>query len=470
MKLWQKLSLTMVLVSLLVTGTMGAAMSWYSAHYNEEKTVESYERRVESVALALAAELSGSGVESYSEVTRNSYLDFLLRKYGANQFMLLRGDEVVGNLTPFELADPGQDRFLDNEVESVIQKRGNQYVLVMGRTVLVDGYQRYRLILAQDISEVYADIRNQAFWFAMLCLAGILVMVIFVFFFTKRMLKPLQSLKTAAEQIRSGRLEYRAEVKTEDEIGVVTDAFNEMAAKIEAQIMELSALSEQRRQMLGSMAHELKTPMTSIVGYTDTLLHVNVKEEQRERALWHIYEESRRLERLGSKLMSLIGMYDNESICLEKTDMAALFARVGEAEGLSLAQRGMRLQISCRMKEKKVDRDLLESLLVNLIDNAAKASEEGAVIYLEGEGNRISVRDQGCGIPKEEIGRVTEAFYMVDRARSRKAGGCGLGLSLCCQIARLHQAQLVIGSEVGKGTTVSVLWPDEDGDFSGTEV
>ena len=75
--------------------------------------------------------------------------------------------------------------------------------------------------------------------------------------------------------------------------------------------------------------------------------------------------------------------------------------------------------------------------------------------------NRITVKDQGCGIPGEEIRRVTEAFYMVDKARSRKEGGCGLGLSLCVRIAQLHGARLCIESKVGKGTAVSVIFPEE---------
>ena len=116
---------------------------------------------------------------------------------------------------------------------------------------------------------------------------------------------------------------------------------------------------------------------------------------------------------------------------------------------------------SCHMEDRRVDRDLFTSLLVNLIDNGAKASREGDTVFLEGEGNRITVRDQGCGIPGEEIERVTEAFYMVDKARSRKEGGCGLGLSLCVRIAQLHGARLRIESEIGKGTAVFVIFPED---------
>lgn len=210
--------------------------------------------------------------------------------------------------------------------------------------------------------------------------------------------------------------------------------------------------------MLGSLTHELKTPMTSIIGYSDTLLNVNLKKEQQERALEHIYKECRRLERLSSKLMSLMGLYDNESICPEETSMQELFDQVVSLEEYHLKQKKISLISSCTMGSRRIDRDLFESLLVNLIDNGIKASGEGGVIFLTGQDNVITVRDEGCGIPADEIKRVTEAFYMVDKARSRKEGGCGLGLALCSMIAELHGAKLAIESEIGKGTSVSVIF------------
>ena len=200
--------------------------------------------------------------------------------------------------------------------------------------------------------------------------------------------------------------------------------------------------------------------MTSIIGYSDTLLHVNVKKEQQTRALWHIKEECSRLERLSSKLMNLMGLYENDSISMEEVPMEELFTQAARMEKYHLEQMGITLEVTCSMGKRRVDRDLFESLLINLIDNGAKASKEGDKIFLEGEGNRITVRDRGCGIPEEEISRVTEAFYMVDKARSRKAGGCGLGLALCVMIAQLHGARLEIESKVGEGTAVSVIFQE----------
>ena len=170
--------------------------------------------------------------------------------------------------------------------------------------------------------------------------------------------------------------------------------------------------------------------------------------------------ESRRLERLSGKLMSLVGLYENDSIHLEKTDVSALLSRVQELERYPLAQKHITLTVSCEMGERLLDADLFESLLINLIDNAAKASASGSEIRLSAAGDAITVRDFGCGIPAEEIARVTEAFYMVDKARSRQNGGSGLGLALCERIAQVHGARLEIASRAGEGTAVSVVFAD----------
>lgn len=462
MKLWKKLSLMTVAVLFLATALSGTAVIFHSARYNEQKTLENYEEQIQSTALALGRELDSSAMEAYSSITKNAYLNYLVKKYGSDRYILLCEDEVICNLTPFELKKPEDSRWKGIEVKSVIQKAGKQYVLIAGRAVTVNRLGNYSLVLVRDISEVYADITRQAVLAGILYLGGAFLAVVLIFFFTGKMLAPLQSLQKAAEDIRCGRLDKRVRVHTKDEVGIVADAFNDMADRIEEQVTELSEISEQRKQMLGSLAHEMKTPMTSIIGYTDTLLHVNVKEAQRERALIHIYEESRRLERLGSKLMSLIGMYDNDSIRLEETELSCLFERAAQLEATNLARKEIRLQTVCHMGKRLLDQDLFESLLVNLIDNAVKASESGSTIYLTGKDNKITVRDEGCGIPKEEQKRVTEAFYMVDKARSRKAGGCGLGLSLCARIAKLHRAELLIESEEGKGTVVSIVFDADE--------
>lgn len=461
MKLWTKLAVMTVLILLVAMGASGAAVIYRSVQYNQQKTIESCEHQLKSTAYAIGRELENGLKEEYSETTRRSYINYVVKKYGASEYILIEDAQEICNLTPFELKNPGDERWNQREGYSVIQRRENQYILISGKPVPMVGNLEYKLVFVQDISELYEDMQEQVLLSLIVFLGAVVIAMILIFLVTKEILRPLKELQRAARDISNGKLERRADVHTRDEIGLMAADFNKMAERIEDQVTELSKVSEQRRQMLGSLTHELKTPMTSIIGYSDTLLHVNLKKGQQERALQHIKEECSRLERLSSKLMSLIGLYENDSICMEEVSMKELFEQVARLEEHHLSKRGIHLVYSCSMENRQIDRDLFESLLVNLIDNGAKASEEGTTIFLTAKDHVITVRDQGCGIPEEEIERVTEAFYMVDKARSRKAGGCGLGLSLCSMIAQLHHARLSIESEIGKGTKVSVIFQEK---------
>lgn len=458
MKLWKKMSLITVAALLVSAGISGGVVIYQSIRYNQEKTIENYAQQVKSTSYAVGRELDYEPFERFSETTARSYYDYVLRKYGALSYILIEGNEEVSNKTPFVLANPADERWGAEETGYVIQKKKNQYILIMGRRIPAAGNRDYKLVLVQDISQLYADIRTQVFFYSMIYLGMAVITVLLVFLMTRRVLSPLQELERAAKDISGGQLERRAKVHTRDEIGGMAEAFNAMAAQIENQFRELTAESERRRQMLGSLTHELKTPMTSIMGYADSLLHVRLKEEQQEKALWHIYNECGRLGRISSKLMCLIGLYENDSICMEEVSVEELFECVANLEAENLKKKRLTLEYSCQSGVRRMDRDLFESLLINLIDNGIKASSDGGTIFVTGMSDRIIVRDQGCGIPQEELPRVTEAFYMVDKARSRKSGGSGLGLALCDRIARLHGARLQIESVIGEGTTVTVLF------------
>lgn len=459
MKLWKKLSLFTIVTLLATMGIFGVVVINNAVIHNQDKTLESYEQQLNLTAYALGRELEDSEIENYNTAAKNSYLNFVMRKYGASDFILIEDDQVVCNQTPFELIDPEDERWASEDTFSIVQRGGGQYILLAAKRVPVVETVVYKLVLVQDISSLYQDIRQQAFFYLLAGLGMAALAVIFIFAMTRSLLKPLRELQRAAEDISGGNLKRRIEKLSKDEIGAVACTFNQMAERMEQQVSDLSMVSERRRQMLGSLTHELKTPMTAIIGYADSLLHVKLKEEQREKALQHIYEECRRLERLSGKLMSLMGMYDNDSIHKQETEMSLLFQEVLHLEEHHLQSQYMKLEITCEMKKYVVDRDLMVSLLVNLIDNAIHASREGSVIYLTGKDNVITVKDEGTGIPKEEIHRVTEAFYMVDKARSRQEGGSGLGLALCSMIAKLHGATLQIESRMGEGTEVSLILP-----------
>ena len=459
MKLWKKLSLLTAVTLFGAVSVFGAMVVNSTVTYHQDKALESGEQQLNITAYALGRELEDSGIENYSDAAKNSYLNFVMRRYGASDYILIEGNQVVCNQTPFQIVNPEDKRWASEEAFGIIQREGSRYTLLAAKKVPVAAHMDYKLLLVQDISSFYEDIRRQAFFYFFTGAGITLLTVLFIFMITKNLLEPLRELQRAAEDISAGDLKRRITRLSEDEVGTVARTFNQMAERMEQQVSDLFLESERRKQMLGSLTHELKTPMTSVIGYADSLLHVNLKEEQRENALWHIYEECRRLERLSGKLMSLIGMYDNDSIHKQETVMIQLFQEAAELEKHHLQSQHIKLEISCEMDACEVDRDLMVSLLVNLIDNAIHASREGDVIYLIGKDHVITVKDEGAGIPEDDIDRITEAFYTVDKARSRREGGSGLGLFLCSMIAKLHGATLQIESSPGKGTEVALILP-----------
>lgn len=463
MKLWKKISLLTAVVLFIAMGIFGGGMLYETWKYNLNQTVSSYQQQMKVNSYVIAQEINNNPLSRFSEVTRKSFLNYTVQKYGGTDYILLKNGQEVVNLTGYTLVSGEDARFNDQDPAYVLQKTDNRHLLVMGQTLKTEkkGNLKFQLILVKDISGIYEEMTKQMWLFIMIYLVVIFFAVDIVFWLVRMVLKPLTELENTAGAISRGDWEWRCRVRRNDEIGKVSVAFNRMADKMEEQMEELETVSERRRQLLGSLTHELKTPMTSIIGYSDTLLHVKISEEQQKKALEHINSECRRLERLSGKMMTLIGLYDEDRIHKEPYPVDRLVREVADLECYHMQDSQMELLAFSESWECEMDVDLMESLLVNLLDNAIKASKPGSVIELHGEKGCIWVRDFGKGIPKEEIPRITEAFYMVDKSRSRKAGGIGMGLALCQKIAEIHRANLVIESVVGQGTKISVVFQEE---------
>ena len=275
-------------------------------------------------------------------------------------------------------------------------------------------------------------------------------------------MRPLMELKKAAAAISEGNYRFRVSEGRKDELGELACSFNHMAATIEESIQKLTETNGRQQQMLGSLAHELKTPMTAIMGYADILLTVRLSDKRREQALRYIQKECSRLSRLSVKILELTGLYEEEKsgLNLQSFQVGKFLNHIKALTGFTLKEKEIQLEVQCSPSDlqKTADVDLLTSFVLNLVDNAGKASEEGGKIRIIAEDKALIVEDYGRGITSEDLERVTEAFYMVDKSRSRKEGGAGLGLALCKEIADLHHWKMSIESEPEKGTRVILSW------------
>lgn len=209
-----------------------------------------------------------------------------------------------------------------------------------------------------------------------------------------------------------------------------------------------------------SILSYVKTPMTSIIGYADSLLHMPLIEEQRIVCAEKILAAGKHTEALSQKLVELISLAEREHIDKVRFPACHLAKALRETFGSKVI-------INCEKFELFGDKTLLLSMAVNLIENAIRVSPEGEKVTVDicrkGMIAYISVSDKGCGIPPDYIDLVTEPFFRVDKARSRRRGGVGLGLTICKLIAEHHGGKITIESEPGQGTriTVSLLQVDD---------
>lgn len=230
----------------------------------------------------------------------------------------------------------------------------------------------------------------------------------------------------------------------------------------------------EREDFMSAFTHELKTPMTAVIGYADTLRSMQCEPEQQQRAANYIFSEARRVEALSEKLLQLLGLRE-QAPALEPLELERVFARARAALGPSVAPVEPVFQPAPGVRVRG-DADLLVDLLYNLVQNAARARPKDGRVSIgwhtaaEGQGVDVTVRDTGCGIPAAALARVTEPFYMVDKSRARAGGGSGMGLALCEKIAALHGGRLQIESVEGEGTAVTVRLPAADGKEGGAAV
>jgi two-component system phosphate regulon sensor histidine kinase PhoR len=239
-------------------------------------------------------------------------------------------------------------------------------------------------------------------------------------------------------------------------------------------LTQLKSYETVRSDFIANLTHELRTPLSALCGYAETLMEGVEEADTRQRFLGIIERQARRLSRLIDDLISLSEL--ERGFTALKMEALAPRRALAEAVDLMLEQaerRGVALAMKCPdgLPEVSADRDRVQQVMLNLIDNAIKYTPRGGSVTVESRaapdgvdgdiqpGVELVVADTGDGIPAADIPRLTERFYRVDRARSRELGGTGLGLAIVKHIVQLHHGRLKIDSRLREGTTVTVWLP-----------
>lgn len=319
--------------------------------------------------------------------------------------------------------------------------------------------QTYYLDTCRKLTDIYQAREEQLQLFQMIFLAISFAGMLLSWLLATYMTRYLRKLTKAAKELGEGNLSYRANIQTQDEIGALAVAFDTMAEQLEENITLLKEHAEQREMFIGAFTHELKTPMTSIIGYADLLRTQKLNKRDETDALNYIFSEGKRLENMSLKMLDLF-VADKKEAELRVCSPAKLTAYTVQHLKNIFAEEQVQIIVEAEEGNCLLEPDLFQTLLINLLDNAKKAMEQGGRIMVQvnltNNGCVLYVKDEGKGIPKEALKHLTEAFYRVDKARARRSGSAGLGLSLCEKIVELHHGSMSFDSEEGAGTVVTV--------------
>lgn len=369
-------------------------------------------------------------------------------------------DEVRG--TAEEMI--GDMKAEENQIYGIRRIGTEYYLLSIVADRPVDTADIVYLGILKNLRSIYEE-RSKMLRQYMAALAVLLVIGgLAAFLLSRYLTRPIEQLNDTAGKIAGGDFEKRAVYRGTDEIGELSHSFNHMADRLVRQMEQKELEAKQQEDFTAAFAHELKTPLTSIIGYADMLNSYEMTEQERGEAAYYIFTQGKRLESLSHKLLELVAM-DRQDMEVKKIVTRDLEENIRETMRIPFERKRIRGKISLEKGVIYGDRDLLLSLLYNLLDNAVKAVDEDGFILMKGrklpKGYEIKVVDNGRGIPQDEIARITEAFYMVDKSRSRKEGGAGIGMALCQKIITLHQGEIKIDSKLGEGTVMRLYFPEK---------
>ena len=285
---------------------------------------------------------------------------------------------------------------------------------------------------------------------------------------SKLISKPLEELEQGANQFAQGNLKHRLSISNTKEIGEAAIAMNEMATQLDNKLNQINKLEIIRRDFIANVSHELKTPITSIKGYAETLIDGAIEDKKDARKfIGIILNHTDRLSNIIEDLLSLSRLdqdSENEQLYVENSSIKDILSSAMQLCTVKAESKNIKLELSCSDNIYiLVNSSLIEQAVVNLIDNAIKYSSPDSKVLIQGTEENdeavIKVIDFGCGIPEEHLSRIFERFYRIDKARSRKQGGTGLGLAIVKHISQLHKGYTSVYSTVGAGSIFSIHLP-----------
>lgn len=321
-------------------------------------------------------------------------------------------------------------------------------------------------IYSSNVNQGYVDLTSR-FLSILPVTVGVLVFILISLYLvanilTTKIIEPISVATQSIENILSG--EEMEDVEVYEELKPFLKTIQIQKIEIENYILRLKEAEKSRRDFTANVSHELKTPLTSINGFAEMLSTGGVSKEDTIKFANIIQKEGTRLLELIDSIIHLTHIEDEiESRTMETTNISHIAKEVISQLTISAKNKGLNLSLTAGDITIDANKRMIKDLLYNLVDNAIKYNKPKGRVHVSLEERKdfciIRVKDTGIGIPEEEQNKVFERFYMVDKSRSKKVGGSGLGLSIVKHIVAYHNGRISLTSKLNEGTEIEIQLP-----------
>ncbi len=471
--LFRRLLISFLITVVLGLGVMGTIIWILTKNHIYLTQQEEMLRQAKRVNLAIQDHDDHNG-EGITENTQQT-LEFLDQSFNANIWLFDKNGKIVTTSTRDEVyvgreisADIVQKTLQGQDVLQNLTIEGLNRPMMSAIVPWGEGDQIYGGIVliasVEGLNAAAQQMRETVLW-AMLF--GVLISTAMVSYISWSLSRPLNQIKQATSEISLGNYSKRVSTDYElDELGELGQAFNRMAEKLEQVETERQTQDQRRDHFLTSISHELRTPLTAMQGFLEALQDGLVRDESsRQRYYQVMYQEAMYLNRLVDDLMDLMKLEKGEvTLDAHLVRLEEIAEKVAFTLESAIKEKGNQIEVDYPPDLPLLSADSLrlEQIFVNLIHNANKFTENGTIrihISADEQNMKITVSDTGIGIPSHDLPKIWERFFKVNRGRSKKEGGTGLGLAIVKELVELHQGDIRVESELGKGTTFAISLP-----------
>lgn len=345
--------------------------------------------------------------------------------------------------------------FLDQDTILVSDWKQSPYIISAHPFYIQEQQQSGYVMMFQSTRPIEQLVNKLNYHFGIAGIISVFILLIANLALSKILTRPLIRMKEATEKINMGDFQVELPKLKQDELGELSQAIQSLAR-------DLERLKKERNEFLASVAHELGTPLTYLIGYTKVAIRNDISVDERNHYLSILVEESVRMKELVKDLLDLAKMDENTfTIKKEYFQAKPYFQNILNLVLPSFNLKNITITFVCH-EDIQIFADplRLEQIVLNLLDNAKKYSAPGDQVTLtvSTAGNRsvISITDQGMGIPADEIQYIFEKLYRVEKSRSRSLGGSGIGLAIVKELVEAHGGTIDVNSTIGKGSTFTI--------------